>query len=333
VGFVAEYEAAAGWYTEDASTSTVTCAEGDVLVASAVCGNQLRALGISDTAALGGLTWALKGSVSATARCSIAQWTATVGAGQGGTFDITATFSGDGFGGLSVLRFEDVDVGAHASGDAADPAAPSLDIGTTEDDSIIVVVVGDHETVDGSTRTWRTGAGALTELAYFRSNSETAVYLGYYADADAAGTKTVGLTQPNTMRPSIAAVELTLITEAPERTGSGAFASPSGSVDGAGSVTVTGDAGFATITGDLAATGAVTVSGAGVFESSSPVLDGAGAAAISGAAAFISPAGELFGRTSSLVGAVVLPENVWTVELDNRTFEIPHDSRTWEVST
>lgn len=205
MGFVAEYEAAS-WYTEDSSTVSVTCADGDVLVANMVCGNQLRTLGISG----GGLTWTLRESVSASLRCSIAQWTAEVGPGQGGTFDVTATMSGDGFGGVSVLRYADVAVGAHASGNAADPAAPSLDLTTTADNSIIVVVVGDHETVDGSTRTWRTGAGALTEQAYYRSNSETAVYLGYHADAGTAGLKTVGLTQPNTMRPSIAAVELTL---------------------------------------------------------------------------------------------------------------------------
>jgi hypothetical protein len=206
--FVSEVESA-GWFEADSSTVSVTCADGDVLVASAACGNQLRVLTIDDTAGGGGLTWTLHGSVSALSRCSIAQWTAVVGAGQGGTFDVTASFPSAGAGGLAVQRHVDVEVGAHAVGDAPDPAAPSLDLATTADGSTIVVVLGDHETVDGSTRTWRTGAGALTETTYFRSNSENAAYSGYHADAGTAGSKTVGLTLPSTMRPSIAAVELT----------------------------------------------------------------------------------------------------------------------------
>jgi hypothetical protein len=205
--FVDEVESA-GWFEADSSTVEVTCADGDVLVASAVCGNQLRTLTIDDTAGGGGLTWELHGSVVATARCSIAQWTAVVGPGQGGTFDVTVTYPSAGAGGVNVSRWSDVEVGADAVADATDPAAPSLNITTTVDDAAVVVVVGDHETVDGSGRTWRTGAGALTELTYFRSNSENAAYVGYHADADAAGVKTVGLTLPNDMRPSIAAVEL-----------------------------------------------------------------------------------------------------------------------------
>ena len=288
MGFVAEYEAAS-WYTEDTSTVSVTCADGDVLVASMVCGNQLRTLGISG----GGLTWTLKGSVSASLRCSIAQWTAEVGPGQGGSFNVTATMSGDGFGGVSVLRFEDVAVGAHASGNAADPAAPSLDLTTTEDDSLIVVVVGDHETVDGSTRTWRTGAGPLTEQAYFRSNSETAVYLGYHADAGTAGTKTVGLTVPNTMRPSIAAVELTPATAAPEITGPGAFTAPAAVVAAVGAVLVAGTAAAAGAPGQLAASGSVAISGTAAFASGPAEVTAAGATAVSGSAAFTAPAGIL----------------------------------------
>ncbi|HEU5475708.1 MAG TPA: hypothetical protein VFV67_34135 [Actinophytocola sp.] len=213
MGFVAEYETA-GWFTVDTASVSVTCAEGDVLVANAVCGNQLRSLGISG----GGLTWTVHGVVSALARCSTAQWTAIVGPGQGGTFNVTATFSAGGAGGLSVLRFDGIgSVGADAVGNAPDPTAPSLVITTTEDDSIVVVMVGDHETVDGVTRTWRTGAGALTETTYFRSNSENAAYVGYHANAGAAGAKTVGLTAPATMRPSIAAVELVLEPDSVEQ--------------------------------------------------------------------------------------------------------------------
>lgn len=318
MGFVAEFETT-GWFEADESTVAVTCADGDVLVASAVCGNQLRTLSIDDTAGGGGLTWAAKGAVSKTSRCSIAQWTAGVGPGQGGTFDVTVLFPSAGAGGLNVSRWEDVAVGAFAVGDATDPAAPSLNIDTTEDDSAIVVVVGDHETVDGTTRTWRTGAGALTELTYFRSNSENAVYLGYHADAGAAGTKTVGLTLPNDMRPSIAAVELTPAAAAPEITGDAAFTSPAAElaatgtatvagtgaltspaavVAGSGTVAVAGTAALASAAGQLASAGAVLVDGAAELVSPPAVVAATGLTAISGTAAFTAPAAILAGSNA-----------------------------------
>lgn len=230
MGIVAEFESA-NWVTEDAVSTvpSVTCSDGDVLVASSVCGNQLRTLGISG----GGLTWTQRGSVSATARCSVTQWTAVVGVGQGGTFAVTATFSGDGIGGLSVIVASDIAaVGASGQANAADPAAPSLTLSTGVDNSILVVAVGDHATVDGASRVWRTGAGALTETTYSRVDFSNAAYVGYHADAGAAGSKTVGLTSPATMRPSIVAVELQPETEVTvvEGTASGVAGGASGTV-------------------------------------------------------------------------------------------------------
>jgi hypothetical protein len=279
VGFVAEYESPS-WFTEDAAAATVTCVEGDVLVAGAVCGNQLRTLGISG----GGLTWVQHGVVSATTRCSIAQWSAVVGPGQGGTFAVTATFSGDGAGGLGVRRYDQVAaIGAHAVGNAAGPAAPSLVLTTTADNSIVDVIVGDHATVDGTARVWRTAdAGALTETTYWRTNFENASYAGHHPDAGPAGAKTVGLTAPATMRYSIAAVELLIAGENPSgedaaeltiaASGAGTKAAAGSAADeltvatsGVGAATRSG-AGTATFTAQAAGVGLATRPGEGAAD-------------------------------------------------------------------
>lgn len=256
MGFVAEYESAS-WFIEDAAAATVTCAEGDVLVAGAVCGNQMRTLGISG----GGLTWIQHGVVSATTRCSITQWTAVVGAGQGGTFGVTATFSGDGAGGLAVRRYDQVAaVGANAVGNAAGPAAPALVITTTGDNSLVDVIVGDHATVDGTTRSWHTAdAGAVTETTYWRTNFENASYAGHHSDAGPAGVKTVGLTAPATMRYSIAAVELLVAGVNPSGEDTAEFTV---AVSGAGTK-VAASSGTADLTVDAGGAGAATRSGAG----------------------------------------------------------------------
>lgn len=256
MGFVAEYESAT-WFSEDAAAATVTCVEGDVLVAGAVCGNQLRVLGISG----GGLTWVQRGVVSAATRCSIAQWTAVVGAGQGGTFAVTATFSGDGAGGLGVRRYDQIAaIGADAVGNAAGPAAPALVITTTAANSIVDVIAGDHATVDGAARAWRTAdAGALVEDTYWRTNFENASYAGHHPDAGSAGAKTVGLTAPANTRYSIAAVELVPASENPAGEDTAEFII---SLSGAGTKTA-GGAGTAELTLGTSGVGAATRSGTG----------------------------------------------------------------------
>jgi hypothetical protein len=223
--FVAEYESAS-WFIEDAVAVPVTCTDGDVLVASVVCGNQLRELGISG----GGLTWTLRTAVSAPVRCTFSQWTAVVGPGQGGSFTVTATISADGAGGLWIGRYADIaSIGATAQGDAAGPAGPSLDLATTTEGSAVVVAAGDHSTADGAARAWRTAAGALTERAYWRSNFENAAYVGEHPTTGPAATYAVGLTAP-AMRYSIGAVELVPEVEGPGEPPPGGSMRPDGTL-------------------------------------------------------------------------------------------------------
>ena len=321
MGFVQEYESA-DWFQPNSSVVSVTCADGDTLVASAVCGNQLRTLTISG----GGLTWTLRGSVSATSRCSIAQWTAQVGVGQGGTFNVTVTYLSGGAGGVNILRYDHiVGVGASTAGDAPDPAAPALTLTTTQGHSIVVVVVGDHATVDGAARVWRTAdAGALTEQSYYRSNFNNAAYCGFHADAGAAGAKVVGLTLPNTMRPSIAAVELITTTA---QTVLGTAGATLGAVQGtAAGVRVVGGHAAATL-GPVAgaASGKRTVFGTGA---------GSGGAVSGAASGLVIPGAP---RSVFVAATDEVVTKAWIAQLPGFSAamvgeQLPRDRTEWQAS-
>jgi hypothetical protein len=132
------------------------------------------------------------------------------------TYTLTQTSGGSvEWFGFDCLRFSGSDgIGASEFDiDNAD-AAPSLDIVTTQDNSALVVVVCDWNARDGTTRTWRTVNGTAPsvgngfERVYFRDSAHYAVYIAYYPDAGAAGTKTVGLTTPSDMLASVAVVEI-----------------------------------------------------------------------------------------------------------------------------
>jgi hypothetical protein len=93
--------------------------------------------------------------------------------------------------------------------------APSLNLATTQADSAIVVANADWFALDGSSRTWRTGAGPPTELSYARGSASYTVYAARHANAGAAGSKTVGLSAPGGQKYSLAAVEIKGSSPAP----------------------------------------------------------------------------------------------------------------------
>lgn len=131
-----------------------------------------------------------------------------------GTKSVSNAVAGGGvwFGG-NALTFSATD-GIGASSKTNSSGAPSLGITTTQDNSAIVVVVGDWNAADGSSRTWRTvnsitpTAGNGYELTYFRDSSHYALHIAYYPDAGTAGTKTVGLSAPGGQKYSIVALEV-----------------------------------------------------------------------------------------------------------------------------
>lgn len=75
--------------------------------------------------------------------------------------------------------------------------APSGSFTTTGDNSAIVIGIADWNAVIG-TRTYRTINGSAgTEVANFADGSTYGVHIGYWADAGAAGTVTVGMSAPS----------------------------------------------------------------------------------------------------------------------------------------
>lgn len=94
-----------------------------------------------------------------------------------------------------------------ASAQAHTTGAPSLALTTLNDTSAVQVAVSDWVPVDGTSRTWRTGAGALTEKLY-NNGGRCAAYIGYHLNAGTAGSKTVGLTAPTGQTYDIVAMEI-----------------------------------------------------------------------------------------------------------------------------
>lgn len=123
-----------------------------------------------------------------------------------------------------VVRFSASNgVGASVSG----TSGSTISITTTGANSAIVCFVLDWNGVSGASRTWTTvnsitpSAGNGYELDYTLVTSNYTSYVAYYPDAGAIGAKTVGLTAPTGMAPTILAVEiLGTVTQ----TGSGSLA-------------------------------------------------------------------------------------------------------------
>jgi hypothetical protein len=204
-------EAETAWNTDADSTASVATASfnvvaGDILVAYGIVANNLLGLTISG----GSLTWDNKQTVNVTDYCWLGLWTATVDSDKSMavTFARTTDPGAQVFYGGNVLTFRASDgVGASNKTNVAS-GAPTLNLGTTQDNSVVVVANGDWNAADGASRTWRANAGALTEKTYFRDSSNYTVYGGYHADAGAANTYAVGLSAPTGQKYSIAAVEI-----------------------------------------------------------------------------------------------------------------------------
>lgn len=228
---VAEYEGDS-WTTTATKTASVTTAAGDLLVTVAAAENGLTTL--STPTGGTGVTWAAGPNVGTTGSvCRCAAWSATPSAqsftqsvargGSAGTYGFTtARFSGSS------------GVGPSPASTTAGGSQPSLTITTTQANSGILVIVADWNAVSGTSYTYRqvNGAGPTPLVAGAGvAGSTYRVWAFYYADAGAAGAKTVGITAPSGQAPTMVAVEIL-----------GTSGSPPGQGSGVGSVAFTGAA-------------------------------------------------------------------------------------------
>lgn len=190
--------------TSPKASSAFTPASGDVLVGVALAENSTPQVNLTG----GGLTWTVQQSIAVSNYC-FAQAATAIGTGGSVTGSFAEAATSANYWGADLLQFSGSDgVGASAKTNVAS-GAPSLDITTTQDNSAIVVIVGDWAEVDGSSRVWRTVNGSgPTELAYAQLAGRYVAYAAYYADAGTAGVKTVGISSPAGMKYSIIAVEV-----------------------------------------------------------------------------------------------------------------------------
>jgi hypothetical protein len=199
-------EAETVWNTAVLSKTTASfnVQTGDVLVAYSSAENGSAS---PITISGGSLTWTLRQSVHlGSSDADVYIWTAVANANTAMTVTFTSGNTSVRYGG-NVLTFRNSSgVGASASTSAT--GGPSLNLTTTKANSAIVFVSGDWNAVNGSSRTYRNGAGAFTEQTYNYDNGRYTVYGGYHANAGAAGTYAVGVSAPTGQHFSIAAIEI-----------------------------------------------------------------------------------------------------------------------------
>lgn len=189
--------------TASATTPSFNVLAGDLLVAINMSGDFTG----TNTISGGSLTWTLGPRVAAAGFTWVSIWTAVVDSDKSMTVTVSRSATTAVFYGVNVLTWRNATLGASGS-ITNTTGGPSLDITTTKENSAIVVGNADWTAANGASRVWRTNAGALSEVTYFRDAGQYTVYGGYHANAGAIGTYAVGLTTPNTQKYSIAAVEL-----------------------------------------------------------------------------------------------------------------------------
>lgn len=209
--FVAEYEASAGWASGTTpKTVSVTTAVGDVLVVGAVTENSTTAINLPTG---GTPTYVNQENLGPGSSTRVRADTAVTGI-SGQTYTLSQTTdSGTQWWGFNVARFSGSDgIGAAESGSGS--GAASLSITTTQENSALLVVIGDWAAVDGASRVWLTvngftpTAGNGQELSYHHDGAHYAAYVAYYPDAGAVGAYTVGLSAPGGQTFTIAVVEV-----------------------------------------------------------------------------------------------------------------------------
>ncbi len=199
------------------TTSSFNVQAGDVLVAYGVIENVSNLDSISVSG--GSLVWTPQQTVNINSFTYLAVWTATVDSNKSMTVNFTCSndcvshnyrFGGD------VLTFRNSGgVGGSNSTNSLNTGSGStLNLTTTQNNSVIVTVVGDWDATDGSSRVWRTvnsitpTSGNGLETTYNFISLGYTVYGAYYSNAGTAGSKTVGLSAPVNQKYSIAAVEI-----------------------------------------------------------------------------------------------------------------------------
>lgn len=207
IAFVAAYQSASNFLdTTTTDTASVTVAAGDFLVIGGCSGNSAQ---IMSTPTGGGLTYTFGNSsgVSISTLNSVDLFSASAPAAQ--TFTMTRTISPNNTTdwGFTVYRFTGVkQAGANVSNSNSTASAPSGNLTTGVANSAIVMIDTDFNNNAGAS-TYLTGAGSFSETTHI-STGPGAIWAGYYLNAGAAGTYTVGMSAPSNQKWAMVALEL-----------------------------------------------------------------------------------------------------------------------------
>lgn len=219
--------------TSPKSTASFDVVAGDILVAFALASDDNLSPVISISG--GSLTWTLHETQDTGLGTSayLRMWSAVVDSDKSMTVTFTRTGGVVQLYGGNVLTFRGSEgVGTtNSTNNGTGSGAPTMNITTASSSSAIIVANADWNAADGSSRTWRTNAGSLTELTYDRNAATHTFYGGYHANAGTAGTYAVGLSAPSGQRYVIGAVEVLGTSDAPPEAPSLTSSSSIGSVN------------------------------------------------------------------------------------------------------
>ena len=233
--FIASYPSApapSNYWNNTASplSQNVTVSANDLLI---ILGGTSDSYAFLDTPYGGNLNYNALQQISANSYCAGYAWSTQSNSGQ--TFflsetaeNLTQSAFNYEFGffytteqlywGDIVLQFSHNN-GVGNTSSITGSGAPTLTLSTSAH-SAVAVIVFDHNSVSGSSRTWRTVNGTTPtsgngyELSYSLVPSSLGVekgygvYVAYYPDTGSAGSTTVGLSAPTGMKYTIVAVEI-----------------------------------------------------------------------------------------------------------------------------
>lgn len=187
----------------DPITQSVTTENGDLLIIFAATENESIEV---DSISGGSLTYTPLDEINVSNNCHVYAWSADVTTGA--TFTLSVGVTGAGAVTVTVLRYQRHNgVGTVAKTNST--GSPSLNITTTEDGSSIAYISADWNAVDGSGRTYRQ-INSLDpyEAEYHFDSGSATYYVGHHEMVGAAGSKTVGLSNPGSQTYAIIAVEI-----------------------------------------------------------------------------------------------------------------------------
>ena len=188
------------------TTSNFNVTAGDIIIAYAVSEDINYPITSPPVGTLS-ITWTLNQSYAVSGYTPVNIWSGVVGSTQN---NVNVQFAAGAFGdwGAGVFTFRNSDGVGISNKSQASSGNPSLILTGVGTNSSIVMIDGDWNAIVG-TRTYVTSqAGSFSEKDDYAGGINYGVHGGYYPDAGATGSKTVGMSAPTGQTWSLLAIEV-----------------------------------------------------------------------------------------------------------------------------